>query len=118
MNRAGFPVDLMRLGRQASEPVRYEIVIAHSAQADFERCDARWRSTLKEALRIHLARDPTKESKSRIKRLRGLKQPQYRLRVEGFRVFYDVDDAAKRVEVLGIVPKENVERWLLEFGVK
>ena len=41
-------------------------------------------------------------SKSRIKRLRGLKQPQYRLRVGDIRVFYDI--FGQRVEVLAIVP--------------
>jgi mRNA-degrading endonuclease RelE of RelBE toxin-antitoxin system len=33
---------------------------------------------------------PTQTSKSRIKRLRGVDSPQYRLRVGDFRVFYDV----------------------------
>jgi len=35
--------------------------------------------------------EPTKASKTRIKRLRGLSRPQYRLRVgDDVRVFYDV----------------------------
>src|SRR4030095_605923 len=47
----------------------------------------------------------TKTSKSRIKRLRGLRRPQYRLRVDNTRVFYDVIDEA--VAVLAIVPKDG-----------
>src|SRR4030095_9936705 len=38
----------------------------------------------------HLRYEPTRVSKSRIKRLRGLSQPQYRRRVGEVRVFYDV----------------------------
>jgi mRNA interferase RelE/StbE len=53
-------------------------------------------------------------SKSRIKRLRGLSQPQYRLRVGGVRVFYDVTSEA--VQVLAIVTKAEAARWLAEHG--
>ena len=42
--------------------------------------------------RAALRFEPTKLSKSRIKRLRGLEQPQYRLRVGEIRVFYDVTE--------------------------
>jgi mRNA interferase RelE/StbE len=65
----------------------------------------------------YLETDPKRESKSRIKRLRGLRQPQYRLRVDRMRVFYDVNDSEKRVEVLGFVEKPAVGRWLEEYGV-
>jgi mRNA-degrading endonuclease RelE of RelBE toxin-antitoxin system len=53
-------------------------------------------------------------SKSRIKRLRGLRQPQYRLRVGEVRVFYDVTHEA--VEILAIVTKAEAENWLAEHG--
>ena len=56
-------------------------------------------------------------SKSRIKRLRGLRQPQYRLRVDKARIYYDVDDSAQRVEVLGITLKEQSDQWLSQQGV-
>jgi mRNA-degrading endonuclease RelE of RelBE toxin-antitoxin system len=46
-------------------------------------------------------------SKSRIKRLRGLSRPQYRLRIGEVRVFYDV--ARNTVEVLAIVSKSEAE---------
>lgn len=51
-------------------------------------------------------------SKSRIKRFRGLDRPQYRLRVDEVRVFYDVTE--KTVEVLAIVPKAEAAGWLEE----
>ena len=53
-------------------------------------------------------------SKSRIKRLRGLSQPQYRLRVDDIRVFYDVTET--QVQVLAIVAKAEAQAWLDEQG--
>jgi len=47
-------------------------------------------------------------------RLREISQPQFRLRVDDFRVFYDVRE--DRVTVLGIVPKSRAEEWLKEKG--
>jgi mRNA-degrading endonuclease RelE of RelBE toxin-antitoxin system len=46
--------------------------------------------------------------------LRGMARPQYRLRVEEVRVFYDVSGST--VEVLAIVPKPEAESWLARFG--
>ncbi len=53
-------------------------------------------------------------SKSRIKRLRGLSRPQYRLRTEDIRVFYDVNEGT--VEVLAIISKDKAEEWLERCG--
>jgi hypothetical protein len=41
---------------------------------------------VRDTISRHLRHEPTKVSKSRIKRLRGLSQPQYRLRVGDIRV--------------------------------
>ena len=68
-------------------------------------------------MREHLETAPAKESKSRIKRLRGLRQPQYRLRVNEMRVFYDISELGKRVEVLGFVNKPETSQWLQDYGV-
>ncbi len=51
--------------------------------------------------------------------MRGLRQPQYRLRVGEVRVFYDVSETT--VEVLAIVAKPEATSWLAQFanrGVK
>lgn len=53
-------------------------------------------------------------SKSRIKRLRGLSQPQYRLRVSDIRVFYDVTETS--VEILAIIEKQEAQVWLDQEG--
>lgn len=62
----------------------------------------------------HLRHQPTKTSKARIKRLRDVSRPQFRLRVRDTRVFYDV--VGTEVHVLAIVSKEQAEDWLREAG--
>ena len=95
----------------------YAVVVAESAEQQFKKLDARWRSVLKKAMHEHLETAPAKESKSRIKRLRGLRQPQYRLRVGEMRVFYDINEPENRVEVLGFVKKPETIQWLKDHGV-
>lgn len=94
--------------------MRRAIVLAPQAAEDFRALKANLRSTGREALETHLRHDPTKGSKSRIKRLRGVKRPQYRLRVGEIRVFYDVTETS--VEILAIVPKSEAASWLARFA--
>ena len=94
--------------------MRFEIVLAPEAVEDLRRLKANLRAAVRGALETHLRHEPTKTSRSRIKRLRGLSRPQYRLRVDEVRVFYDV--SASTVEVLAIVAKSEAESWLAQFG--
>ena len=94
--------------------MRFEILLAPEAVEDLRRLKAGERTAVKKALETHLRHGPTKTSRSRIKRLRGIARPQYRLRVEEVRVFYDVSGST--VEVLAIVPKPEAESWLARFG--
>jgi mRNA-degrading endonuclease RelE of RelBE toxin-antitoxin system len=94
--------------------MRFEILIAPEAVEDLRRLKARERTAVREALEAHLRHEPMKVSRSRIKRLRGMARPQYRLRVEEVRVFYDVSGST--VEVLAIVPKPEAESWLARYG--
>jgi mRNA interferase RelE/StbE len=71
-------------------------------------------SASRSALETHLRYEPEQTSRSRIKRLRGLRRPQYRLRVGEIRVFYDVSGTT--AEVLAIVTKSEAESWLAQFG--
>lgn len=96
--------------------LRYGIILAPEAVDDLNRLSARTRAQLKDALEIHLRHQPTKTSRSRIKRLRGLSRPQYRLRVEDMRVFYDVGQ--RRVEILAVVMKADAAAWLAREGRK
>ena len=92
----------------------FEIILAPEAINDLRRLSARDRAKLRDALEVHLRHEPTRVSKSRIKRLRGLTRPQYRLRVDELRVFYDV--SGDEVQVLAIVAKTQAEAWLAEAG--
>jgi len=94
--------------------MRYEIILAPEAAQDLKRLKAHVRAEVKDALETHLRHEPTKVSKSRIKRLRGLSHPQYRLMVGEIRVFYDI--TGQVVEVLAIVPKSESASWLEEMG--
>ena len=92
----------------------FAIVLAPEALEDLKRLRATARGTVKDAMERHLRHEPEKTSRSRIKRLRGLSRPQYRLRVGDVRLFYDAADWV--VEVLAIVPKLGTEAWLAQFG--
>ncbi|MGH7393613.1 MAG: type II toxin-antitoxin system RelE family toxin [Candidatus Rokuibacteriota bacterium] len=94
--------------------MRYEVVLAPEAARAYRSLPAYRRAELRDVLERHLRREPTRVSKSRIKRRRGLSQPQYRLRVGEVRVFYDVTREA--VEILAIVTKAEAARWLAEHG--
>jgi mRNA interferase RelE/StbE len=96
--------------------MRYEIELSPEAIEDLKRLKANSRAHVKKAMETHLRHEPTKTSKSRIKRLRGLSKPQYRLRVGDLRVFYDV--SKRKVEVLAIVAKGDADAWLTKVGEK
>src|SRR6185312_4448233 len=72
------------------------------------------RPRARSGIETHLRHEPTKLSRSRIKRLRGIARPQYRLRIDDVRIFYDV--RGDTVEILAIVRKSEAEKWLLGHG--
>jgi mRNA interferase RelE/StbE len=94
--------------------MRYEIILGPEALEDLKRLKAPIGTAVKAALETHLRHEPARVSKSRIKRLRGLARPQYRLRVDEIRVFYDI--RGTNVEILAIVLKSEAEQWLAQFG--
>jgi mRNA interferase RelE/StbE len=94
--------------------MRYELVLAPEAAESYRRMAAFWRAQVRDALESHLRHQPTRVSRSGIKRLRGLSKPQYRLRVGEMRIFYDV--TAETVEILAIFVKAEAARWLNEHG--
>lgn len=94
--------------------MRYEIRLAREAERQLRSVSAKDRALLRDALETHLRHEPTKVSKSRIKRLRALSRPQYRLRVDNFRVFYDIE--GQEVQILAIVAKAHAAPWLEAHG--
>jgi mRNA interferase RelE/StbE len=95
--------------------MRYEIILAPQAVADLRGFKANVCVVARDAIEQHLRHQPTVVGGSRIKRLRELSRPQYRLRVgDDLRVFYDVHE--QTVEVLGIVLKSAANEWLERHG--
>jgi mRNA interferase RelE/StbE len=103
----------------SSQPLRNpELAIVFSPEAveDFKDLSAYDKASVGDAIQRHLVNNPMHESKAKIKKLRGLEKPQYRLRIDEIRLFYDVVE--NRVDVLGIVEKKNASDWLEKEGVK
>lgn len=94
--------------------MRHEIVLAPEATKDLKRLKANLRAEVRDAIEKHLRHEPARLSKSRIKRLRGVRKPSYRLRVGDVRVFYDVVESV--VEILAVVSKPDASAWLDEKG--
>ena len=92
----------------------FEIVLTPEAVQDIRKLRATSRTEVRAAIETHLVHEPTKTSQSRIKRLRGLGRPQFRLRVGDIRVFYDVSGST--VEILAVVAKSEADAWLAQFG--
>lgn len=94
----------------------FEVLLAPEAVEDLERLRAYDRARVRNALES-LRNEPTKVSKrGRIKRLRGIRKPEYRLRVGDHRVFYDV--VGSEVHILAIVAKSGALAWLEREGEK
>ncbi len=92
----------------------FEVILAPEAAKALRGLSAHVRAEVKDALEVHLRHQPTRISKSRIKRLRGVSRPQFRLRIGDIRVFYDVTETA--VEILAIVEKDEAQAWLDDEG--
>ena len=90
--------------------MRFAIIFSPEAIQDLRRLKASHRSAVKLAIETHLRHEPRKESKSRIKRLQGIRRPGYRLRAGDIRVFYDVSEST--VEILAIISKSEASEWL------
>lgn len=96
----------------------YEIIFMPEAREDLLALNAYDRKKVLDAVEIHLRYEPEKVSKSRIKRLMDMESPQYRLRVDDLRAFYDVIYLTheSRVEILAIKEKAEAMRWLATVG--
>jgi len=94
--------------------MKYRVVFTQEARGDYRDLPARTRAEVGDAINRHLLHEPTRVSRSRIKRLRGTRRPQYRLRVGDVRVFYDVREG--EVDVLAIAEKSEASKWLKRIG--
>ena len=95
--------------------MRYKIILSALAASQYRRLPADLRSRVRDGMETHLRHEPQKISRSRIKRLRGLKRPEFRLRVDDMRLYYDVADG--EVQILAILTKGEAQAWLANEGV-
>jgi len=93
----------------------YKIVLKRSAVADLDALRKYDATQIADAMEKHLLHDPTKESRSRIKRLRGIRNPDYRFRVGAYRIIYVVDEDARRVDVLRVMHKDQTLPYYKEL---
>ncbi len=94
--------------------MRYEIIFSPEAAEDFKSLKAHLRSLVRDEIEKQLRFEPKKESKSRIKKLKKMNRPRYRLRVGEMRIFYDV--TGNQVEILAVVQKSEAGSWLESIG--
>ncbi len=83
----------------------YEIRVTTEALEDLAALRAFDRSKARSAILQHLSHQPTRTSRSRIKRMTPPYWSQFRLRVGDLRVYYDVDEDASMVFVLRVLTK-------------
>ncbi len=96
--------------------MRFEILLSPEAVRDLKHLKAHDRAEFRNAIEVHSRYEPTKRSKSRIKRLRGISRPQFRLRVGETRIYYDVTKDV--VQVLAIVSRSGAAEWLEKVETK
>jgi mRNA-degrading endonuclease RelE of RelBE toxin-antitoxin system len=94
--------------------MRYEITLLPGAVEDLRNLKANVRAAVYDAVEQHMRHEPAKISRSPILRFRRVSRPQYRLRAEDVRIYYDV--AGERVEILAIVSKAEADAWLRQQG--
>ena len=90
----------------------YRVILGSDAITDLDRLRRYDAVAVVDTIDRHLAIAPTRESRSRIKRLRGQAPADYRLRVGEYRVFYRV--TGPDVHVLRVLHKDQTKRYYEE----
>ena len=97
---------------------RYEIILKPAAVRDLDGLKNYHTAAVLDAVEKHLRYEPARESKSRIKKLRGSPPADYRLRVEPHRVFYTIDADTMTVNILRVLHKDQTGAYLQEGAQK
>jgi mRNA interferase RelE/StbE len=90
--------------------MKYSIILSPEAKESLDNLKGNIRSLVRDGIVEYLSNEPEKVSKSRIKRLKGIERPQFRLRIGDIRIYYDV--SGNTVEILEIVNKKMAAAWL------
>ena len=94
---------------------KYEVILKRSAVNDMDSLRKYDAAAIADMMEKHLARAPGRESKSRIKRLRGIENPDYRLRIGEYRIFYNIEESQSRVIVLRVMHKDQTQEYYKEL---
>lgn len=89
----------------------FKIVFKPLAIAQLKKMKRYYARIVADAIERHLSEEPEKAHGS-IKRLRGKQETTFRLRVQDYRVFYDVTE--DRVEILQILHKSETSSFYQE----
>ncbi len=89
----------------------FEIVFKRLAIEQLKKMRRYYAGFVVDAIEKHLAEEPEKTHGS-IKRLRGKQEATFRLRVQDYRVFYDVIE--DRVEIIQILHKSETPSFYRE----
>lgn len=92
----------------------YAIVLKPSACRDLDRLRKYDATMIADGIERFLGDKPTREGGSRIKRLKGIRDPDFRLLLGEYRVFCNVDAVEYRVDVLRILHKDETADYYKE----
>jgi mRNA-degrading endonuclease RelE of RelBE toxin-antitoxin system len=98
--------------------VAYAIDFEPDALIDIKKLRKADQVKILAAIQLQLTQAPTRHSKSRIKQMRPGTRPPFRLRVDEFRIYYDVLVESLLVVIYGVVDKEHSLAWLDAFAKK
>ena len=85
----------------------FQLIYSNKARAEIKSLRAFDRQRIMTAIETHLRHQPAIASRSRIKKLTQPFWSQYRLRVGGYRVYFDVDETSATVDILHVVHKAS-----------
>ena len=89
----------------------FKIVFKPLAIAQLKRMKRCYASIVVDAIEKHLSEEP-EQTHGAIKRLRGKQEAAFRLRVQDYRVFYDVVEV--RVEIIQVLHKSETSAFYQE----
>ena len=92
--------------------MQYTVYYSQEAINDLQQVRAYDRSAIVGGIDATLAVNPTMVSKAKVKKLVQPTVAMYRLRVNRFRVLYDVDEADCEVEIVRILEKPDAIQLL------
>jgi len=83
----------------------FQIEYSPEAAAEIEALRTFEARKIIDTIEHHLRHGPKTESRSRIKKMRAPFWSEFRLRIDDFRVYYDVDDQERLVRILRVLQK-------------